>query len=72
MAMTIREFHNGLRVLLNLDMHELESAGVLDSPAEWDKFTGDPYRYFIRANDDKANRLWNLMQRRMTGRTPPI
>ena len=72
MAMTLREFHNGLRVLLNIDAHELEAAGILDASADWTKFTADPYRYFIRASDDKADKLWMLMQRRMTGRTTPI
>ena len=28
--MTLREFHNGLRILLNLDLDELATAGAME------------------------------------------
>lgn len=66
-GMTLAEFHNGLRILLNLDRHVLVQAGVLphgDHNA-WGTFTRDPYRFFIRADDATAEKLWTLMQTRM-------
>lgn len=65
--MTLREFHHALRVLLNLDRHELDAAGVIrrgDHNA-WGTFRRDPYRFLIRADDATAEKLWALMQRRM-------
>lgn len=65
--MFMRQFHNGLRVLLNLDRDELVQAGVI-APGDddaWYEFAGCPFRWFIRAPDEKAGRLWQLMQRRM-------
>ncbi len=65
--MTLREFHHGLRVLLNIDRHELDAAGVIrrgDHNA-WGTFRRDPYRFLIRADDATAERLWEIMQRRM-------
>lgn len=65
--MNIREFHNGLRVLLNIDRHELESAGIIKTNDHnaWGEFRRDPFRWFIRADDERAKKLWALMERRM-------
>jgi len=65
--MTLDEFHNGLRILLNIDMHELEAAGIIRNGDRnaWGTFTRDPYRYFIRADDPTAEKLWTIMQKRM-------
>ena len=60
--MTFEEFHNGLRILLNIDQDEFE-AGVDDS--SWPVFRNDPHRWFIQASDKAAQRLWALMQARM-------
>jgi len=65
--MTLREFHNGLRILLNLDRDVLEDAGII-KPADhnaWGTFKRDPFRWFITAPDAVADRLWGLMQKRM-------
>lgn len=65
--MTLREFSNALRVLLSIDKHELEAAGVIrhaDHNA-WGTFHRDPYRFFIRADDATAEKLWALIERRM-------
>ena len=66
--MTLREFHNGLRILLNLDRDVLEAAGVLKHADHnaWGTFKRDPFRWFIRASDTQADRLWALMQTRMS------
>jgi hypothetical protein len=53
------KFHNGLRVLLNIDAVEFPG------PAEdWPEFRDNPWRYFIRAEDEVARALWKIIQRR--------
>jgi len=64
--MTLREFHNALRVLRSIDRHELVDFGVLaaDDDAKWAAFQADPYRWFIRADDATAQSLWTIIVRR--------
>lgn len=68
--MKFAEFHNGLRVLLNVDQHELVQAGILRSNDinGWGEFRRDPFRWFIRADDEKAKKLWALVKDRMGDR----
>jgi len=61
--MTLREFHNGLRVLASIDRHEVPFLSV----AHWERFRGDPYRFFIRADDPTADAIWAVIIRRTTG-----
>ena len=44
-----REFHNALRILLNIDADELLACGALEE--DWPSFRDDPYRFFIRTTD---------------------
>lgn len=69
--MSFAEFHNGLRVLLNIDRHELEAAGIIDRADHnaWGTFHRDPFRWFIRASDEQAERLWRIIQARQSKRT---
>jgi hypothetical protein len=68
--MTLREFHNGLRILRGIDRWELEEAGVVGEPfnlpddLRWIAFRDDPYGFFIRADDDTAAKLWSIIERR--------
>lgn len=57
-------FHNRLRKLLNIDMSELVSAGVIssDDTAAWESFQANPWRWFIRCGDDQAERVWAIME----------
>jgi sulfur transfer complex TusBCD TusB component (DsrH family) len=68
------EFHNALRIMLNLDRSDLVQAGVLDAQDErgWARLRDDPFRWFIRAEDARAERFWRLIQRRqpMADRRP--
>ena len=65
--MTLREFHHGLRILLNLDRDVLVDAAVLqDNDLEgWQGFRGDPFRWLLFADDQTADALWELMKTRM-------
>lgn len=69
--MTLREFHNALRILLNIDRHEMVAANLLrhgDHNA-WGEFRRDPYRWFIRASDQDAQTLWRIVEKRRGPRT---
>ncbi|WP_420104528.1 hypothetical protein [Bosea sp. (in: a-proteobacteria)] len=55
-------FHNRLRILLNIEPHEFDAAGLtLD---QWRDFDADPYRFFIRAGDATAARIWSIVEKR--------
>ena len=64
--MTFAEFHNALRILLSIDCHELEMAGVIKigDVNAWGEFRRDPFRWLIRADDKAAPKLWAIVQRR--------
>lgn len=76
MKMELREFHNGLRVLLNLDLRDLEAAGIVfdddqHTPGHaarrtkaYERFVSDPFRWFVRADDETADKLWALLKTR--------
>jgi len=66
LVLNLRSFHNGLRVLLNIDRPELEQAGVLPAGDHnaWGEFRRDPFRWLIRADDARAAKLWALVERR--------
>jgi hypothetical protein len=62
--MTFDEFHNALRILLSIDQHELVEVGIEIDDAEWIKFRDDPLRYFVKAHDDAATRIWSIIGKR--------
>jgi hypothetical protein len=61
--MTFEEFHNALRIMRNIDMHELVEAGVFhaDNVQGYRAFASDPYRWFIGASDGAAKRVFDLV-----------
>lgn len=64
--MTMAEFHNALRIMLSLDLDELAAAGVIagDDLKAWRSFRTDPFRWFVRADDDTARKLFTMIERR--------
>jgi hypothetical protein len=57
-------FHNRLRRLLNIDKDELEKAGVeLAGRHGWEYFRDDPFRWFIRADDERAKKVWAIVEK---------
>lgn len=58
--MELAEFHNTIRKLYNVDHHVIPWM----SDADWPKFRDDPVRFFIRADDATADRLWDLIKPR--------
>ena len=75
--MTFAEFHNALRVLLNIDADEFLGAVLPDEEYDgrqpdlksaawrlWDEFKENPHRWFIRAPDDQAQAIWKIIEGR--------
>jgi hypothetical protein len=61
----LRRFHNSLRILRNIDQHETGfTAG------QWFAFNADPYGFFIRADDETAEKLWRLIEARQPKARP--
>jgi hypothetical protein len=64
--MTRLEFRNRLCILRSIDRHELVEAGAIgaDDDAMWRTFAADPYRWFLLRDDETAEKLWQLIERR--------
>ena len=72
--MELADFHNRLRVLTSIDMKELVEAGVIARPEypnywgdvrkAYDRFAADPFRWFLRTDDETAEKLWALIEKR--------
>ncbi len=60
--MTLRKFHNALRILLNIDMDEFVAAGCRSE--QWREFRDNPHAYFIEAADREADALWKIIEER--------
>jgi hypothetical protein len=52
---TLREFHNGLRILRAIDAHEL------GDPEWYPRFAREPYRFLISCDDGVAQKIWDVM-----------
>lgn len=63
--MTLSQFHNALRVLNSIDWYELEAAGVESVEGRWASFQQDPYRWFIKASDADAAKVFSIIEGRM-------
>ena len=69
--MTKREFHNALRILLNIDAREFvaavyggEVAVQGEVRADWEKFRDNPWRWFISAPDGASDAVWGIVEAR--------
>ena len=62
--MDLREFHNLLRVMRNIDQHEVPFL----TAEEWVRFRDNPYNFFIRCDDATCYALWTVMIGRVTPR----
>lgn len=56
--MTLPQFHNGLRILRSIDAWEL------GDPTWWPQFRDEPYMFLIRADDEIASQIWQVMVNR--------
>lgn len=69
--MQFADFHNGIRILINLDLWALQEEGLFKGPTAvtdkdgWPRFRDNPWRYLIAASDKEAAMIWAAMQKRM-------
>lgn len=77
--MSARQFHNALRILLNIDVDSLLAAGVVDenwgtpeasSRKQLAAFIEDPLRECLHMPDANFDRLYALIQSRQPQRAP--
>ena len=59
---SLREFHNLLRLLCNIDHYEV--ADAFESGEDWRKLVEHPWKWFIQADDRKAEIIWQRMMER--------
>lgn len=66
--MDAAKFHNACRIMLNIDLDELEKAGVITPGAnggsDWKRFNEDPLIFMIKLPTERFNRLWALIEAR--------
>ncbi len=63
--MSQARFSNALRILQSIDRDELVDAGIdLPDTVAWLKFRDDPFRWFIRACDADADKVWAIIEGR--------
>ena len=65
-----QRFHNDLRILLNIELSDLEAAGINMDHSRWVSFMTDPYRWAIRASDEDYAKLWAIIETRQPNNTP--
>jgi hypothetical protein len=77
--MKLAEFHNGLRLLRSIDLHELKAVGLWQDAKsnqvprsigfnawyKWETFRENPHEFLIRCDDETAAKIWAAMEKRM-------
>ena len=62
--MTFEKFHNALRIMRSIDLHEIEVSGIDIESFNWPSFREDPYTWFIRSSDKDAVAVWKIIEAR--------
>lgn len=69
-------FHNRLRILINIEEHELLAVGAGVDPDTnlirtdfFDRFLADPFHTFIRADAATAAAIWSIVEAREAKRS---
>ena len=61
--MTRDQFHNAMRVLLNIEVEQLRSIGM--STDQIQAFFANPLVFFIKAGDEICDALWAIVEERI-------
>jgi hypothetical protein len=65
------DFQNKLRILNSIDRHELIEAGLMASERDlirWQIFRENPHLWLMKADDDRAEKLWSIIEKRSAGK----
>ena len=65
--MTYEEFHNATRTLWNIDRFECPEAFTCDE--DWQAFRDHPHQWFVRASDERASRIFAVIEARQRRKT---
>ncbi|MCB1423184.1 MAG: hypothetical protein KDJ69_12110 [Nitratireductor sp.] len=63
-------FHNACRILLNIDLDELERAGVIHpgnkdrGGSSWKRFNDEPLIFILKLPTERFEKLWQLIEER--------
>ena len=73
--MDLARFHNALRILHSIDGGDFGAAGLSCDPGAsinlfgaWQKFRAAPAEFFFRCDDQSAEALWLLIEKRQQPR----
>ena len=68
--MTRHDLRNALCALNHIDRSYLVGAGVIEhgDGKAWQTFASNPERFFLRLDDERAEKLWGLIEGRMQPR----
>jgi len=68
--MTRHDLRNALCALNHIDRSDLVGAGVIEhgDGKAWQTFASNPERFFLRLDDERAEKLWGLIERQMVPR----
>lgn len=61
--MTRDQFHNAMRILLNVEVDELREIGLSTDRVQ--QFFANPLVFFIRCDDQTCDALWEIVERRI-------
>ena len=61
-SLSLPVFHNLLRLLCNIDHYEV--ADAFNDGEDWERFVNHPWKWFIQADDRKAEIIWQRMMER--------
>ena len=71
---TFDRFHNALRIMKSIDLHELQAVGLFcgavkpnrehDDWEHWETFRDDPLRFFITCDDETALKIFSVIESR--------
>ena len=60
----LHRFINALRILANINRHELTDAGLKVDDTHWLRFTNDLPTWFRKASDADARKVWEIVESR--------
>lgn len=58
------QFRNRLRILRSIDRHEIPGLEI----GAWRRFVDDPFEFLIRADDEQAALIWDVVRKREAAR----
>jgi hypothetical protein len=80
-AITLRRMQNVIRILFSIELWEFQEVGLFQAPTRasainhpegWKLFVEDPCIFLIRCDDDVAEKIWSVVERRLKTDKPAL